>query len=292
MLTNDLNLPQPFVDAAKSSYAYKPHRYSVTEVLGGTCEAVLKRRHHGEQDEDVADRVWAIFGTAVHKVLEQAEPKPWQKREHWMCVLVDNYELSGICDLYDEETETVTDWKTTSVWSFMFKDYEAWRKQLAIYCWMLIRKGYKCKRGEVVAIMRDHSMRKARTEADYPKHPVAKLSWEFTAKDIEAVEREVYEWFAEVKHQEQMSDGELLPCSPKQRWAKPETWAVKKAGRKRASRVFEDKEEAVEYLNRLKETDKGVHLERRFGEDTRCESYCPVSQFCQHMRAKDTDIPF
>jgi len=57
MLTNELGLPQPFVDAASDSHEYKPNRYSVTEVLGGTCEAVLKRRHHGEQDEDVADRV-------------------------------------------------------------------------------------------------------------------------------------------------------------------------------------------------------------------------------------------
>lgn len=57
MITNKLNLPQPFVDAATSSHRYKPNRYSVTEVLGGTCEAILKRRHQGEQDEDVADRV-------------------------------------------------------------------------------------------------------------------------------------------------------------------------------------------------------------------------------------------
>lgn len=57
MITNKLNLPQPFVEAATSDHKYKPHRYSVTEVLGGTCEAILKRRHHGEAEEDVADRV-------------------------------------------------------------------------------------------------------------------------------------------------------------------------------------------------------------------------------------------
>ena len=57
MLTNKMGLPQPFVDAATSNHQYTPHRYSVTEVLGGTCEAVLKRRHAGEADEDVADRV-------------------------------------------------------------------------------------------------------------------------------------------------------------------------------------------------------------------------------------------
>lgn len=51
MITNNLNLPQPFVDAATSNHKYKPRRFNVTEVLGGTCEAVLKRRHHGEADE-------------------------------------------------------------------------------------------------------------------------------------------------------------------------------------------------------------------------------------------------
>lgn len=57
MITNKMNLPKPFVDAATSNHEYKPNRYSVTEVLGGTCEAILKRRHHGEQDEDVSERM-------------------------------------------------------------------------------------------------------------------------------------------------------------------------------------------------------------------------------------------
>lgn len=58
MITNNLNLPQPFVDAATSDHTYTPNRYSVTELLGGTCEAVLNRRHEGEVEEDVADRVY------------------------------------------------------------------------------------------------------------------------------------------------------------------------------------------------------------------------------------------
>ncbi len=57
MLTNSLGLPQPFVDTATSDHQYKPRRYSVTEVLGGTCEAVLKRRHAEEATEDVSDRL-------------------------------------------------------------------------------------------------------------------------------------------------------------------------------------------------------------------------------------------
>lgn len=58
MITNKLNLPQPFVDAATSDHRYTVGRYSVTEVLGGTCEAILKRRHENEIEDDVADRVY------------------------------------------------------------------------------------------------------------------------------------------------------------------------------------------------------------------------------------------
>lgn len=57
ILTNKLNLPQPFVDAATNDHEYTEGRYSVTELLGGTCEAILKRRHSDELTDDVADRV-------------------------------------------------------------------------------------------------------------------------------------------------------------------------------------------------------------------------------------------
>lgn len=57
ILTNKLNLPQPFVDAATNDHEYTEGRYSVTELLGGTCEAILKRRHAEEATEDVSDRL-------------------------------------------------------------------------------------------------------------------------------------------------------------------------------------------------------------------------------------------
>ena len=285
-LTNALNLPQPFVDAATSNHTYKHNRYSVTEVLGGTCEAILKRRHQGEGEEDVADRVWAIFGTAVHKVLQEAEATDTQLQENWLSVPIKGtkYELSGIFDLYDDETKTVIDWKTCATWKVIFGDFDDWRKQTLMYCWMLRRLDIDARRGDIVAIMRDHNMRKAKTEKDYPKHPVYRIGWDFTEEDFDWIEDDINYWFARVANQEKMPDDNLLPCSPDQRWHKPDKWAVMKDGRKRAVRVFEDEEEAVELLNRLKETDKGHHMEFRPGEDTRCQSYCSVAQFCPYGR--------
>lgn len=293
ILTNKLDLPQPFVDAATSHHEYKPNRYSVTEVLGGTCEAVLKRRHAGEATEDVSDRLWAVLGSAVHKVLESAQSAPEQHQEQWLCVKVGDYELSGIFDLYDETTGTVTDWKVTSVYTVLFGDFEKWRKQTLAYCWMLRQKGHGAHRGQIVAMLRDHNMRKAKIERDYPPHPVFTIEWDFTEEDFKAIESDIFAWFGEVWHQEITDDNELEPCSPEQRWHKPDKWAVKKKGRKTAIRVYESEKDArVRAMeeNKMADSNDLYYVEFREGEDTKCDSYCPVSDFCPFAQAKKSDV--
>lgn len=290
MITNKLGLPQPFVEAATGDRHRQPRRYSVTEVLGGTCEAVLKRRHAGEQDEDVSDRVWAILGTAVHKVLQEAQAGPGQLQENWLSVEVgDGYELSGIFDLYDGDTGTVTDYKTCSVWKATVGDFSDWRLQVLLYCWMLRESGFKANNGEVVAIMRDHNKRKARTESGYPKHPVIRIGWSFTEDDFDKARAMIAEWFSRVREQELRDDSRLEPCSERERWHKPEKWAVMRKGQKRAVRLYQSEEDArkrADSENR-QARDRGEverhYVERRPGEDTKCESYCPVAAFCPHM---------
>lgn len=291
-LTNELGLPQPFVDAVTSSYRYKPKRYSVTEVLGGTCEAVLKRRHQDDITEDVSDMVWAIMGTAAHRVLQDARETDSQVKELWLSVPIGDYTLSGIFDLYDDSTHTVTDYKTCSVWKVQVGDFEDWRKQTLMYCWMLRQNGFDASRGEIVAIMRDHSIRDARTKDGYPRHPVMVLSWEFSDEDFASIAQEVSDWFSEVQFQERLSDDELEPCSSELRWHKPDRWAVMRAGQKRAVKLFDTEAEAMEHVDWLmnQASNKGrmCRVEFREGEDTKCESYCSVSEFCPFAKKSET----
>lgn len=281
-LTNSLDLPQPFVDAATSDHKYTPKRYSVTEVLGGTCEAVLKRRHAGEGEEDVADSVWRIFGSAVHKVLEQAEASPTQLQEQWFSVEVqDGYTLSGIFDLYDEATKTVVDWKTTGTIKWQKQEFEDYRLQTLIYCWMLRHEGYDAENGEVIMLLRDWSKPKARFEKGYPQHQVQKVSWKFSERDFDEAGRYVADWFSDVILQEKRPDEELEPCSPKNRWHKDDKWAVVKNGVKRATRVLDDQEKANALCDELsRKTGKPHHVEYRKGEDVKCEMYCSVAFAC------------
>lgn len=289
--TNELNLPEPLVDAVKSNHAYKEHRYSVTEVLGGTCEAILKRRHDREITEDVSQRIWALFGTAVHEVLRKAKGTETQLQENWMSVPVDGtgYELSGIFDLYDDATGTVTDYKTASTWKVKFGDFSDWRRQTLAYCWMLRKLGFDARRGEIVAFLKDHSKRDAKLKSNdgYPPHPVFQILWDFTEQDFEDMESHVTWWFSEVMHEETVPDSHLEPCSPEQRWHKPDKWAVKKKGRKTAIRVYDNKGDAYQRAageNRQAGKDDLFYVEHREGEDTRCQSYCSVAQFCPYGR--------
>lgn len=285
MLTNKLGLPQPFVDAATSKHKYTPRRYSVSDFLGGTCEAILKRRHHGESEEDVSDRLWSILGTAVHNILYNSKESDTQMKEVWASRKVETtngtYDLSGIFDLYDDNTKTVTDWKTCSVWKACFGDYSDWRKQTLTYCWLLRGMGFDASNGEIVAMMRDHSKRKAMFDKDYPPYPVKKIAWEFTEDDFSQLEDDIREWFQTVSEQEKLSDDELTPCPDSVTWTKPETWAVVRDGNKRASKVLDDPDEAAVFCeNMIEKTGKPHHVEHREAEHTRCELYCSVSRWC------------
>ena len=188
-ITNKLNLPKPFVDAVTSEYQYKPKRYSVTALLKGTCQTILERRHTDEIECDVSDMIWMVFGSAVHKIMEQSKETENQLKENWLSVDVNGYELSGIFDLYDDKEKKVTDYKTATVWKVIHDDWEDYRKQLLMYAWMLRKIGFECDKGEIVAMLKDHSKSKAQFDYSYPQYPVYVKSFKFSEKDFEEIEK-------------------------------------------------------------------------------------------------------
>jgi len=71
-------------------------------------------------------------------------------------------------------------------------------------------------------------------------------------------------------------------CTPDERWARPDTWAVAKKETDRARRVLATEAEALEYI-------KSNHLDGfmawyRQGADARCESYCSYAQWCSYAK--------
>jgi len=283
-ITNKMGLPKAFVEMAKSDYRYKDKQYSVTSLLKGTREAVLQRRYHHEIEEDVADMIWMLWGQAVHHILEQQQEEDCELKEEYLKVPISHgYTISGLFDLYNHKQQKITDYKTASVWKVVHEDFEDWRKQLLIYAWMMRKTGFEATQGEVVALLKDHSKSKAEREKGYPQHPVYRKTWKFTEQDFLDIEEWLFHKFEEIQESEWLPDDQLPLCSPEERWAEPDKYAVMKKGRKSALRVLDTEEEARKWMEK---NGKGEWIEHREGTDKKCANYCRVNQFCSYYQEK------
>ena len=230
-INNKLNLPQPFVSAVTKEYEYKDKQYSVTTILKDVREILLTRRHNSEIEQDVADMIWLIFGTAVHKVLEDSKEADTElKEEHFVEEVQNGYKLSGQADLYNAETKMVTDYKTCSVWKVINDDWEDYRKQLLMYAWAFIKMGFEVDKGQIVAVIKDYSKTKAKVDNNYPQYPVYKKIFEFTENDYKKIEEFIKQRFNEIERHENTPDDELPICSKEARWNDGDKYAVKKKG--------------------------------------------------------------
>jgi hypothetical protein len=142
--------------------------------------------------------------------------------------------------------------------------------------------GLPVEKGEIVALLKDHSKRDAKFKKDYPGLPVHKVMFGFTEKDFTEIEVWLIERFAEIAVLERLPDDLLPECTPEERFNSGDKYAVMKKGRKTALRVLDSEEEATKWM----EENKGDSIEIREGEDKKCADYCSVNQFCNYYQQK------
>ena len=278
-ITNKKNLPDALVEAITTHRHNDPGRLSATTLLKGTKEIILTDRHWDDLEEDVEDRIWALVGTTMHKVLEKEGKNDFS--EEFMSSEVDGITVTGRIDNYNLETEVVTDWKSVSVFKILFQDFESWRQQGLIYAWLLHKNGFVVKTCRFVAIIKDHRKREARRKPSYPQTPLYVYQFDVTPEGLEEIEVYIKNKIALFKQQEDLADDDIPPCTPEERWDKPTKYAVKKEGRKSAVRVLDIEEMAQKMAADL---GKGHSVEIRPGESTRCMEYCSCCEFCDYYR--------
>ena len=227
--------------------------------------------------------VWMLFGTAAHSILEGSHESDDQIKENRLNLSIGERIVSGAFDLYDRRTETVTDYKTCSVWKVIFGDTADWRRQLLTYAYMLRNIGFPVSRGEIVAIMKDHSKRDAKIKADYPKHPVKKFTFDFLPEDFEEERTWLEDRIALLRAAELLTDDEIPICTEEERWKSPDTFAVMKRGRKTALRVLNTLAEA-ELWQHDNSGDSTNEIVTRKGVDKRCMEYCACCDFCNYYK--------
>ena len=271
-LTNRQNLPEAIVRAVSNdSYNAGKSDISVTSLIAPPRIFALKKQHRGELVEDVADRIWSLIGQATHTVIERAKSET-DLVEKRLFTEVEGWTISGQFDYWSHGA--LIDWKTTSVWSVIHGDKPEWEKQLNCLDYLCNRNGIFVEKLQIIAILKDWSKMKARTDKGYPQKQVVVID---VPKWSEEQQRE---YLTERVRAHQSALKELPECED--RWERPSKWAVMKPNRKSAVRLLDSEEEAHAYAKQ-KEV-KGYYLVYRQGEPIRCKDYCSVAPYCEQYQ--------
>lgn len=167
-VTNNLGLPQPIVDAVSNDdYTRGNANISATSLLLPPRLLALREAHDAELEEDASDRIFSLFGKAIHKILEDApsanqgavsEQRLYMQVQGPLGPWVVSGAMDRIVLLADEDgSVTIQDYKTASVAEMVYGVKPERAQQLNIYAVLATLNGYKVKALQDVFILRDWS---------------------------------------------------------------------------------------------------------------------------------------
>ena len=278
-ITNKANLPDAvFNFISKNNYTPGKNDYSVTTLLRPSQMVQLERRHWDALEEDAIDRVWSVFGHAVHALLEtHASDEAEAEQRMYLGVL--GRTIGGQVDHYHEGA--ITDYKVTSAWTLVYGSrLHEWEEQLNIYAHLFRANGKPVGKLQICAILRDWDKNKAKQDRNYPQSPLQVI-------DLRVWSPEECDYFINerVSHHieaEDLPDDALVPCTTSEMWQQATKYAVMREEGRRAIRVFDTEQEAKDYIASV--SNPRLFVQQRQGKRTRCEEYCPVSQFCNQFK--------
>jgi hypothetical protein len=275
IFTNKLNLPAGFVKAVSTEKHNADGSLSATTLIQGVKQIILMDRYWDLLEEDVSDRVWAIWGSAVHSLMESEGENDFC--EQVMSYNVGDVTVTGKIDCYNMSEGIIDDYKTASVTKVKFGDFTDWYLQGMIYAWLLVKNNFPVKLCRFISLLKDHSKTDAMRDYQYPQNPVYVYKFPVTNKDLFKIGIYIKNKVEDHQRCINLLDKEIPPCSPEERWERPPVYAVKKPGLKRAVRLFDRREDAT-----LLAQTKGEnhYVEYRQGESVKCRSYCLCNRFC------------
>ena len=302
VITNNAGYPEALVKAVENDSYSRGEGVdrSVTGLLAPPRQAALKEIHGHEIVEDVSDRTYALYGQLVHLLLERAgEQSRNAINEERLYAEVGGWTISGQTDTLtlteDQRSWIISDYKFVTAYKFkrsysgelvIPEDYE---QQLNLYAYLLRENGFKVDGLKIVAIYRDWSKLEAKRDKNYPQlgaetHDIPLWSEDKAKAFIEErVRLHQDAMFLGNKYAEAASN--LPECTDEERWAKPDKFALMPTAKSaRARKLFNSEVDATAWAaaNNMK---PGWVIEHRRGVNTRCESYCLVSDYCTQFQA-------
>ena len=279
-ITNKLNLPFGLVKAVSTERHNAENCISATTLLQGIKQIILTERHWDELEDDVSDRVWAIWGQAVHSLLEHEGENDFTELD--MSHKVGNITVTGKIDNYDMENGIICDYKTASIWKVKYRDFAEWEAQGMIYAWLLRKNGLEAKKCRFIALLKDHSKTEMMRDRQYPDKPVYVHEFPVTLAGLMKIDGFIRKRLQEYESFRNLHNDHIPPCAPEERWDKPTTYAVMKQGRKTAVKLFDNAKCANE---KAAELGSAYFVDTRKGESTKCRHYCLCRKFCSYYKS-------
>jgi hypothetical protein len=275
-ITNKLGLPSSLARAVSNDrYSRGDAHISVTGLIGPARKRYLEQLHADEISEDVAERIWALMGQITHGILERADDTAWC--EERLFIERFGWRISGQFDRYLLELDgLLQDYKLTSTYSIKDGVKAEWEAQENIYALMLREHGYHVEKLEIVAILRDWQKAKAKHTDDYPQVPALVIPVRVWPTD------QIETYIQQRLNAHSKAHRSLPECTAEERWERPAVYALMKAGRKHALKLYSNETEAQ---NALAQTGKGHEIQYRPAEQRRCQDYCPALPFCSQGQA-------
>lgn len=285
-ITNQFNLPVTLLNAVKDDeYDKGDSVLSVTQLISSPRIVLLQDVNASNLSVDVADRVPALLGTAVHKIIEKGSKDiPNHIVEERLFAEVMGWKISGAVDLQiDNGGEwEINDYKVTSVYSVMDEKSE-WVQQLNAYAYLSwLVHGRVVTKLKIIAILRDWMRKQVSVKPDYPQSQICVVDiplWSLQEQEDFVFSRVALHQAAK----KAFDNGEPIPyCTDQERWLRGETWAVMKEGRKSAIKLHDNKESAE---GQVADLGGGHFVEHRAGAPIRCAgNYCMVANWCRQYQ--------
>lgn len=231
-IVNKHGLPEEimeFLTFDRYDYDSNPNTISATTIIKPTQEVILSERYGKDIEIDAMSRLWAVLGTAVHKVLE-AIPRKDADQETRLKYNIDEFTITGKPDLIRDEQ--VKDYKVTSAFKIIFKSYDDWIAQMSIYRWLYLKlNGVLLNdKGRIIYLLRDWNKKDLKLAQkrmwDYPIHPMWYVDLDLWSEEetFNFLQNKV-NWLRQYR---KLSDDELPPCNDTERWRNKKTGTYNK----------------------------------------------------------------
>ena len=273
--TNRFNIDPVIARAVMEDDYEAVGNISVTRLVRPPQITYLESVHGDEIVQDITDGLYSLEGRALHYIISQGKGDLPVMQEHRMTVDYAGWTISGQFDVLYTDTHTLKDYKVSSVWGHMLGGKEDHDEQLNFYAYLAHRHKLLVEKLAVVMWFRDWMASQVERDKQYPPLKVIEHGIPMWSLDSQAL---AFQGKVEL-HQKAMS-GTYPQCTPAERWARPDSWAVMKPGAKKAYRVFEEPALAEAMAGSM----AGYEVAHRPGENVRCARYCPVMQFCEQAK--------